>query len=72
MPQLMPDSPHVVNILVDPEKDITYRIMAYRELSREEKVLALRAFKAGTPKSKWPKPGTTGTILTTIGARERE
>ena len=66
----MINMPNVENIIVDPEKNITYRIMAYRTLAREEKVAAVRVFLANLPKTKRPKKNQDITFVTTIGSRD--
>lgn len=60
------EQPKVSNPIRDEERDITYNVVAYRKLSQEETVLAVRHYLAGK-KSKKPKKGSTITILTIIG-----
>jgi hypothetical protein len=59
----MPDIKHTVR---DEENQITYHVMAYRQMSQSEVLFAVR-YHASTLKRK-PKRGTTFTILTVIGA----
>lgn len=58
--------PDVVSVIKDAERDITYRIVAYRALTHAEKVSAVRSFLAQKKKPKL-KTGSTITILTIIG-----
>lgn len=59
-------SPDIVSTIKDEERNITYRIVAYRTLSRPEKVAAVRSFHSQKRKPKI-KNGSTVTILTIIG-----
>lgn len=61
--------PNISNPIKDPEADVTYNVMAYRQLSRAEVVQAVRMYMA-QKKGKKPKRGTTVTIITVIGATE--
>lgn len=61
--------PRVSNVIRDEEKDITYDVVAYRKLSREEIVFGIRNYLA-QKKSKKPKRGTKVTIVTIIGYNE--
>ncbi len=63
------EQPQVSNPIRDKEKGVTYNVIAYRKLSREEVVLAIRHYHA-QKKQKKPKKGTTVTILTIIGYNE--
>ena len=63
------EQPRVSNPIRDEEKDVTYNVIAYRKLSREEIILAIRHYHAGK-KSKKPKKGSTITIVTIIGHNE--
>lgn len=56
----------VASIMKDTERNVTYRIMAYRPLSRAEMIGTIQAHVA-TNKGRHPKPGTLVTILTAIG-----
>ncbi len=58
--------PNIDNVLKDPKKNITYIIMAYRKLTREKMVLAVRHYHSQR-KAKKPKRGQTITIYTIIG-----
>ena len=59
-------SPNVVSTIKDEERDITYRIVAYRTLTYAEKVSAVKAFLAQKRKPKL-KAGSTITMVTIIG-----
>jgi hypothetical protein len=63
------DQPTVINTLIDNEKNITYEVFAYRKLTREELVLAVRHFYAQKKKPR-VKPGQTIKIITIIGHNE--
>ena len=60
----MTQLPNVKNTATDQQTGVTYNIMAYRTLTREEIVLAIRH---ALSQQKKPKRGTTLTIITTIG-----
>ena len=59
--------PDVDNVIADPARDITYVVKAYRRLTREEMVAAVRAFHLKNRKKL--KPGQTVTIVSLIGSR---
>ena len=61
------ESPNISNIIKSLDGNITYDVLAYRTLSRQEIVAAIQVFNSQN-KRKRIKPGTTITILTTIGA----
>ncbi|AGX88285.1 hypothetical protein Cenrod_2218 [Candidatus Symbiobacter mobilis CR] len=61
------EAPTISNIIKSPEKNITYNILAYKTLSRQEIVSAVQNFNSQN-KRKRIEPGTIITILTTIGA----
>lgn len=63
------DLPDIVSTLVDNEKNITYKVFAFRKLTRDELVLAVRHFYAQKKKPK-VRPGQTIKILSTIGHNE--
>jgi len=63
------EQPRVSNPVRDEEKDVTYNVIAYRKLSREETILAIRHYHA-QKNTKKPKKGITVTILTIIGYNE--
>lgn len=65
------EQPSVRSSIYDPERDVTFHVMAYRELARAERVAAVRHALASTPKRKHPKPGSTWTIVTIIGFDQR-
>jgi hypothetical protein len=58
--------PNVRNVLRDPTKQINYEVMAYRALSEQELLMAVRVYLSNTKKSKRPKPGQTVTIYSVI------
>jgi len=58
--------PNIISTLVDPEKNITYEVVAYRKLTKDELILSVRNFYAQKKKPKL-KPGQKVTILTIIG-----
>jgi hypothetical protein len=59
--------PNVENLAKDSAAGITYRVLAYRALTRTELLQAVAAYKrqAGARK---PKRGTTVTIVSVIGS----
>jgi len=60
------EQPNIINTLVDSEKNITYEVVAYRKLSREELVLAVRHFYAQKKKPR-VRPGQKVRIISIIG-----
>lgn len=60
------EQPHISNSIRNKEKDVTYNVIAYRKLSRDEVVNAIRHYHS-QKNSKKLKKGTTVTIVTTIG-----
>ncbi len=58
--------PSVKTTYKDTENGITYEVMAYRKLTEEETVLAIRNTLSLLKKSKRPKRGQTLTILTVL------
>jgi hypothetical protein len=61
--------PNVVSKIIDQEKKITFEIIAYRPLSREEMVLSVRQFLAQKKKPKL-QPGSTIKIISIIGCND--
>ncbi len=59
--------PNVKTSVTDPETNITYEIIAYRELSLAEAKTSIVGFYRLLKKNRRPKPGTTVTITTAIG-----
>ncbi|MCH8151410.1 MAG: hypothetical protein IH830_03440 [Planctomycetes bacterium] len=61
--------PDVANVAMDRERNIRFVVTAYRRLSRQELLAAVRTFFSmkGAPR---PKPNSTYEIITVIGARE--
>ena len=60
-------APDICSIIRDEKRNITYRVMAYRELDKTEKMAAVARFlQEATAKDK--KPNSTVTIITQIGA----
>lgn len=60
--------PNQKTVVVDPEQNVQYEVIAYRILSEVEAVRAIRAFLMNTPKKKRPKPNSRIQIGTTIGS----
>lgn len=58
-------APSVENLIRDEERDVTYRIMAYRRLTRAEMVAGVQMF-IRSKKGKLPKKGSTVTIISVI------
>ncbi len=61
--------PNIKNILVDPEKNITYEVMAYCKLTKRETQDCVKKFWSKKKKPK-TKPGETVKIITIIGLDE--
>lgn len=58
--------PDIENVITAQDGRFTYRVMAYRHLSEEERISAVwKALQAGVLKE--PPPGGTATLLTEIG-----
>ena len=57
--------PNVVSTIYDPRRDVTFKFVAYRELSRQELVRNVRVFLMQNRKKL--KKGTTITVMTIIG-----
>ena len=62
------EAPNIRSSIRDPERDITYHVLAYRKLAREETIAAVRYYLARAKKK--PKAGSTITIVTIIGATD--
>ena len=62
--------PYVEHVARDKGSNVTFRVMAYRSLSRVEVVEAVRAFRAQPKVRRRPMPlrNATITILTLLGA----
>lgn len=58
-------APSVESLIRDEERDVTYRIMAYRRLTRAEMVTGVQMF-IRSKKGKLPKKGSTVTIISVI------
>ena len=54
------------------ESGIRYVVMAYRQLSHDELMRAMVGALAQTPQTKKPTRGMMFSIITTIGAEQRE
>lgn len=63
------EMPAVENVINDPTNGLTYRVMAYRVLSREEVIRSVSTH-ASKQRVKKSKPGTVITILTVIGLND--
>ena len=59
------EAPNVLNVLTDPQKNIRYEVMAYRALSEQELLQAVRI--AVSMMKKKPKKNTKYTFITVIG-----
>jgi hypothetical protein len=62
------EAPNVSNVLTDPTKNIRYEVMAYRALSEQELLQAVRV--AVSMMKKKPKKNTTYRFVTIIGLRD--
>ncbi len=62
------DMPTVQNVLTDSEKNIRYEVYAYRALTEEELIFAVRSFLGSTKRK--PKQGSCVEIHTVIGLRD--
>lgn len=60
-------APDICSIIRDEKRNITYRVMAYRELDKTEKMAAVARFLQAAPPSE-KIPNSTVTIITLIGA----
>jgi hypothetical protein len=61
-----PSEPDVVNILKQPKGNLTYRILAYRPLTKAEMIKIVDEYHAREGKK--PASGKTVTIMTTHGS----
>jgi hypothetical protein len=61
--------PDVKHLLIDDKNEVRYEVLAYRKLTREEVIMAVRHYKS-QKKIKKPKKGTIITIVTVIGHDE--
>ncbi|MCB2190329.1 MAG: hypothetical protein KQI62_02115 [Deltaproteobacteria bacterium] len=52
--------PRVKNVIKDPRRDVTYVVMAYRQLTRQEIVFGVQCYLSRVKKK--PKKGDTVTI----------
>jgi hypothetical protein len=65
------DAPNVCNVIRDEANNVTYQIYAYRELSRDERVLAVPHYLA-QPKDRRKKVrNAVVKIITVHGATDR-
>ena len=62
------EMPKIKTVLKDEQNDIAYAVLAYRQLSRDELVLSVRAALSNMKKSKRPKRGQKLQIVSVIGA----
>ena len=60
------EMPNVKNTLVDSGSNVTYHVMAYRPLTKEEMLLSVHQYWSQTKKRKL-KAGTVITIVSIIG-----
>lgn len=61
------DLPNVSHEIRDPKTGVTYRVMAYRDLTRVEVLMAVAHHKSSHRGKKAPKQGQSVTIITTFG-----
>lgn len=59
------DIPNVSNPIQDSQRDVIYEILAYRTLTRAERVMSVRHYLSQQKKK--PKRGTKVTIVSIIG-----
>lgn len=59
--------PNVINVLHDPRRRVTYRVVAFRTLTRAELILAVRLYNSQR-KGKPAKAGDEITIVSAFGA----
>ncbi len=59
------EQPSVRNVIKDPERKVTFVVLAYRELSRGEMVFAVRQYLS--QRRGKPKKGSTVVIMTLFG-----
>lgn len=59
------EQPGVRNVIRDAERKVTFVVMAYRQLTREEMVFAVRAYLS--QRRGKPKKGSTVVIVTLFG-----
>ena len=59
-------APNIRSVIIDPEKEITYVVLAYRELTRVELVQAVAAYNSMKKRKKKLPKGSTVTILSTL------
>jgi hypothetical protein len=64
------EMPNVRSSLRDEKNGITYHVMAYRQLSSGELMMAVRHYLASRPSKQRPKAGDTVTIVTIIGLHQ--
>jgi hypothetical protein len=62
--------PGVKNTLIDEKNDVRYEVLAYRRLSEEELVLAVRMFLTSRRRNRRIKRGTLVQIVSVIGCGE--
>ena len=59
------DMPNISNPIQDSQGDVVYDILAYRTLTRAERVMSVRHYLS--QQKRRPKRGTTVTIISIIG-----
>lgn len=62
--------PDVRTSLHDPNTEVTYHVIAYRTLSRQELLQSVATYLSKN-KRKRPKPGSSVTIITIIGVNDK-
>lgn len=60
--------PSIITTVKDVNLGVTFKVYAYRKLEPEEAIGAVNAVLMNTKRSKWPKNGSTMSIVTVIGA----
>ena len=58
--------PNIISALKDPKENITYEVVAYRKLTKEELILSVKLFYAQKKKPK-VKPGQKVRIISILG-----
>jgi hypothetical protein len=61
--------PNVSNIARDADRNITFNVLAYRTLSQQELLMAIRYFRS-TKQGRKLKANTTYTIVSVIGCND--
>ena len=62
----MAELPAVENIIIDEQRGVTYNVMAYRKLTRDEMVAGVRHFLSQKGSKKYLKRGAVIKIISVI------